>query len=151
MDNLDKETVNEREQRLRAIFDNTFQFIGLLSPDGVLLEANKTSLESVGTSRSEAIGRPFWETPWWTHSPELERRLREAVERAAAGEPDRFEVTHTTADGGLIHVDFSLTPVKDDAGTVVYLIPERRDITRRKRVEDELRKINETLEQRVEE
>ena len=130
----------DTERRLRAIFDNAFQFVGLMSPDGVLLEANKTSLESVGISRSEAIGRPFWETPWWTHSPELQQRLREAVELGAAGEPDRFEVTHTTADGHLIYLDFSLTPVKDEVGKVIFLIPEGRDITRRKQVEAELRK-----------
>ncbi|MGK7951131.1 MAG: hypothetical protein AB4368_20685 [Xenococcaceae cyanobacterium] len=31
----------ETERRFRAIFDQTFQFIGLLTPDGILLEANR--------------------------------------------------------------------------------------------------------------
>src|SRR5262249_56293657 len=57
------------------------------------------------------------------------------VARAGAGEFVRFEATHPGPDGRVHHVDFSLTPVTDDAGKVVMLIPEGRDVTDRKRAE----------------
>ncbi|MGB7441091.1 MAG: hypothetical protein WA919_08500 [Coleofasciculaceae cyanobacterium] len=38
-----EERLRDREQRLRAIFNQTFQFIGLLTPEGTLLEANQTA------------------------------------------------------------------------------------------------------------
>lgn len=141
-----EQRVNERtraleasEQRFRAIFHSQFQFIGLLAPDGVLLEANRAALAAAGVSEADVVGRPFWETAWWVGSAEQQERLKAAVRRAAGGERARFEASHPTADGGVIWVDFSLTPFRDPGGDVVLLIPEGRDITERKRVEAELR------------
>ena len=130
--------LRESERKFHAIFDQTFQFIGLMALDGTLIEANRASLEFVGAE--DVIGKPFWETPWWTHSPELQEKLRAAVKKAAAGEFVRFEATHPATDGNLHYVDFSLKPVTDETGKVVLLIPEGRDITERKRVEDEIRR-----------
>jgi PAS domain S-box-containing protein len=133
-----EEALREKEWRYRAIFDHTYQFIGLMTPDGMLLEANKTALAFSGIDESDVFGKPFWETPWWAHSKELQERLREAVKTAAGGRFVRFEATHTAAGGALRYIDFSLTPVKDETGRVVLLIPEGRDITDRKLAEHAL-------------
>ncbi len=53
------------EQKVRAILDQAFQFIGLMKPDGTLIEANQTALSFAGVQRDEVINKPFWETPWW--------------------------------------------------------------------------------------
>ena len=58
----------ESELKFKAIFNNTFQFIGLLSPDGILLEANQTALNFGGITRDEVIGKPFWESHWFSYS-----------------------------------------------------------------------------------
>ena len=131
------------ERRFRAIFDQTFQFIGLLDTQGTVLEANRTALAFAGIRSEDVIGRPFWTTPWWTHSPELQARLREAVHSATQGEVVRFEAAHPGSDGRLRHIDFSLKPVHDPAGVVTLLIPEGRDITERKETEDALRQSEE--------
>lgn len=140
-----EEALKEGERKWRAIFDQTYQFIGLMTPDGILIEANRTALEFGGVKESDAVGKPFWETPWWTHSPDMQERLREAVREAAAGGFVRFEATHRGKDGALRYVDFSLKPVTDDEGKVVLLIPEGRDITDRKRIEEAQRKSENTL------
>ncbi|MBI5443194.1 MAG: PAS domain S-box protein, partial [Deltaproteobacteria bacterium] len=131
--------LEERERRYRAIFDRTFQFIGLITADGTVIEANRTALDAIGAGLDEVTGRPFWETPWWAHSAAEQAKLRAAVEAAARGEFVRFETSHPSSEGGLIHVDFSLKPIRDDKGAVVFIIPEGRDITDRKRVEEALR------------
>jgi two-component system cell cycle sensor histidine kinase/response regulator CckA len=128
----------EREHRLRVVFDHAFQFIGLLSPEGVLLEANRSSLEFVGASPADVVGRPFADTPWWTHAPELQARLREAIDEASKGRFCRFEATHVAADGAIHTVDFSIKPVFE-AGTIGSLVVEGRDITDRKAAEEALR------------
>jgi diguanylate cyclase (GGDEF)-like protein/PAS domain S-box-containing protein len=140
---------SDGEQKMRAIFDQTYQFIGLMTPDGVLIEANKTALDFIGNDASEVLGKLFWETPWWTHSPEMQEKLRLGVKTAAAGEFVRFEATHPAQNGSLRHIDFSIKPVKDQGGRVIYLIPEGRDITQRKEIEERLKETQAELEIRV--
>src|SRR5688572_21295471 len=135
------------ERRYHAIFDQTFQFIGLLDVEGTLLDANRTALNFVGVGAGDVIGKPFWETPWWTHSPPLQEKLREAIGNAARGEVVRFEVTHPARDGQMHYIDFSLKPVYDAAGQVVLLISEGRDITNRVVAEDANRKLEQQLVQ----
>jgi PAS domain S-box-containing protein len=130
-----EESLRQSEQKFRAIFDSTFQFVGLLDTAGNILEANRTALDAIGVTAAQVIGQPFWTTPWWTHSPDLQVQLRQAIDRAATGELARFEAKHFLADGSHVIVDFSLSPIFDNTGKVVMLIPEGRDITARKRVE----------------
>ncbi len=133
----------ESEQKFRAVFNQTFQFIGLLDTSGTLLEANQSALQTWGLKESDVINRPFWETPWWSHSPELQMTLRKAVKDAAQGEFVRFEARHIGPDGSPLYADFSLKPVADAAGKIVMLIPEGRDITERKHFEAALEKSEE--------
>jgi len=130
--------LKESESKIRAILDQTFQFIGLMSVDGTLLEVNRTAIDLVGIDETACLNRPFWDTPWWAHSPELQKKLREAIKKVAAGEFMRFEATHKAKDGSLHYVDFSLKPVKDVTGKVIYMIPEGRDITERKAMEEKI-------------
>ncbi|MDD5692609.1 MAG: PAS domain S-box protein [Candidatus Omnitrophica bacterium] len=143
----------ENEWKVRAIFDETYQFIGLTTTDGTLIEANRSALEFSGVQASGVLGKPFWETPWWAHSPQLQGKVRQAVKSAAKGEFVRFEATHLDKDGQLHYVDFSLKPVKNASGKVVYLIPEGRDITERKQMEKNLQnayvKLKETQAQLI--
>jgi PAS domain S-box-containing protein len=92
-----------------------------------------------GVQERDVIGHRFWETPWWTHSPEAQGQLRDAIERALKGESSRFESTHVSAEGETREIDFSISPVLDDDGEVIYMVPEGYDITERKATERSLR------------
>ncbi|MFA7405126.1 MAG: response regulator [Pelobacteraceae bacterium] len=127
------------EQKFRAIFDQTFQLIGLTTPEGIMLEANQTALSFCGAAECEVLNKPFWETPWWNHSDDQRERVRLAVQQAAAGEFVRFEAPRQTPDGVTHYIDFSLKPIMDADGKVVMLIPEGRDITSYKKLEEQLR------------
>jgi PAS domain S-box-containing protein len=132
--------LRDSERRFRALFDQTFQYISLLSPDGTVLEVNRTALDFGGLRREDVVGRPFWEARWWTLSPEVQRRLRASIAEAASGRLVRYEVDVRGVGDRVATIDFSLKPLHDEAGRVVLLIPEGRDITDRKRVEQELRR-----------
>jgi PAS domain S-box-containing protein len=131
--------LREGGEKLRAVFDSTFQFTGMMTPQGILLDVNCTALEFVGAGREEILNRPFWETPWWQGNAEQVQRVREAIASAAAGKFVRYEtelqgVGHTT-----LQVDFSLKPVFTSEGSVSLLIVEARDITASKRTKEALR------------
>ncbi|MCX5855633.1 MAG: PAS domain S-box protein [Deltaproteobacteria bacterium] len=142
--------LRENQQKIRAIFDQSFQFIGLMTLDGTLVEVNKSALELVGHAEKDVLGKPFWKTPWWQHSPELQEKVRLAVHKAAGGETVLFEATHRAHDGTIHFVDFSLKPVTDERGSIQWLMPEGRDISQRKRAEDELRESEERYRSLVE-
>ncbi|MFW5955590.1 MAG: PAS domain S-box protein, partial [Rhodothermales bacterium] len=134
----DEEAYQESEQRFSAIFNSMFQFIGLMRPDGTLIEANDTALEFAGVSEEDVVDRPFWETPWWQISEPTKQELREAVSRAAEGEFVRYDVEILGADDQRAIIDFSIQPIFDEEGNVVLLIPEGRDITEQVRVKQAL-------------
>ena len=127
--------LRESAERLRAIFDGTYEYIGLLSPDGTLLEANRASLEFAGRPREEVIGRPFWDTPWFEFTPGAAELVRDAVTRAASGEFVRWEATVNSPTRETATFDISLHPVLDERGAVVLIVPEGRNITERVRAE----------------
>ncbi len=134
-----EKTLRENEAKFRAIFDQTFEFIGLMTPDGTLIDANPSALKLAGVEAAKVLGKPFWDTPWWAHSPEMQDKLRAAVGEAAQGRFMRFEATHPEPDGSVHYIDFSLKPVRDENGHVVLLIPEGRDITESKKAQERLR------------
>lgn len=131
--------LRESEQRFRAIFDNMFQFIGLLSPEGILLESNQASLTAAGIELEDVVGQPFWETHWWQVSPETQLQLQQAIARAAKGEFVRYEVEVLGTNQTIFPIDFSLRPIFDESGQIVLLIPEGRDLREVKRRELELK------------
>lgn len=122
------------ERRFRAIFESSFQSMWLLDEQGVVLEANHNALAAVAAERDTVIGRDFCDTPWWTEPVERER-VRAGLAQAAKGDFVRFETTHRDANGELICVDFSLNPVRDEHGTVRWIIPEARNINDLKRAQ----------------
>ena len=134
----------ESERKTRIMIDQMFQFVGMLTYDGTFIDVNRAALHSIGVTKSDVLGKPFWETPWWTHSPELQQKLKTSIRTASKGKFVRFETTHVAADGTLIYGDFSLNPVKDERGRVAYLIPELRNITERKKIEEALRQSENT-------
>jgi PAS domain S-box-containing protein len=138
-----EEALRASERRFRAIIDQTYQFIGLLTTEGILIDVNETALSFSGIAKADVLDKPFWEGPWWTHSAELQAKVRDAVKRVASGDFVRFEATHPAKDGSLHFVDFSLKPVRDDTGKIILLLPEGRDITERKQIEEALRRSEE--------
>lgn len=118
----------ERTRRFESIFNQTFQFTGLLEPNGTVIEANDAALEFGGVERDAIAGNPFYEAPWWTHSEAVRENVRDAIERAADGEFVRYETEVRGADG-LATIDFSVKPVTDDDDDVSLLVVEGRDIT----------------------
>ncbi len=133
-----EEALRESECKFSAIFDQTFELLGILSLDGIVQEINQSALDSIAAQKTDIIGSSFWETPWWTHSQQLQHQLRDAIDQAASGQFIRYEVPFPSGSGKLMITDFSLKPVFDEAGRVVMLIAEGYDITERKQTEEAL-------------
>lgn len=136
-DNMEKLRVTER--RYRGIFHSMYQFIGLLSPEGTVLEINETAMVFGGITADDVLGKPFWECHWWTLAPATQEDLRKAIREAASGSFVRYEVWVRGMGETKALIDFSLKPVTDENGKVTLLIPEGRDITVQREAENQLR------------
>jgi|GEM_PF-1402723 len=122
----------ENAGRLQRILDNVVAFVGILDAEGVLKEANQPALDAAGIARKDVIGLPFWEAYWWSHSPETQADLRAAIDRAKGGELSRYDVEIRVAEGQTLWIDFQLTPLVNDDGSVSEMIPSGVDISARK-------------------
>lgn len=120
--------LKETEQKLEGIFNSSFSFIGFLSPDGTLLEANETALQMAGITRDDVIGKKFWDCYWWQISEEAQKELQENIRKARNGEEVIYEVQVWIKDKNPITILFSLRPVFDANGLVKFIIPEGRPI-----------------------
>lgn len=129
----------ERERRYNAIFNQTYQFTGLMEPDGTVLEANETALEVGDLDREEVVGEKLWDAYWFQDSGRTSEQVRDAVRRAADGEFVRLDCPVQGADEELV-IDFSIRPITEEDGEVTLLIPEGLDITDRKEREQELQR-----------
>ena len=136
----------QRERRLEAIFNQTYQFTGLMEPDGTLIEANDTALRFGAVDQEEVVGKPLWETYWTQTGEASKQKLRDAIQRAADGEFVRYERPIRGREEDRV-IDFSIRPVTDEDGEVELLIPEARDITELKRREQKLRAAKEEAEE----
>ncbi len=133
-----EQAVRNGARFLRRLIDNLFAFVGVLAPDGTLLEANQAPLDAAGVSSDDVIGRKFWEARWWTVDARTQEQLRDAVERAAAGEIVRYDVQVRGTGDDLIWIDFQLAPLRDDTGTITHLVPSGHVINERIETEQRL-------------
>jgi PAS domain S-box-containing protein len=134
--------IQESETKFSAIFNQTFELVGLLDLDGIVLELNQTALNSVDAHQSQLVGKYFWETPWWSHSPQFQHQLQESIVRVASGQLVRFEMYFPNAGGTLTAIDFSLKPVLDRSGRVTMMLAEGHDITARNQTQAALEERN---------
>jgi PAS domain S-box-containing protein len=139
----------QSQRKFSAIFNQTFQFIGLVSLNGVLLEVNHAALNSIAARESEIVGKNFWDAPWW-HTEQLQQQLKDAIATAASGQFVRYEVEFPNPSGGVTITDFSLKPMFDEVGQVESIVAEGHDITARKYAERELKESEERLQTGIE-
>src|SRR5262249_9521348 len=90
-----------------------------------------------GYTASEAVGRPFSVLI----PPERATEVEDLVGRLRRGDRlDHFETVRRRKDGRLIDVSVSYSPIKDGEGRLVGTSVITRDISERRRAEEQLRK-----------
>ncbi len=125
-------------QRTRDILDNIFAFVGLLSPEGVLLDVNRAPLEMGGLRREDVLGKLVSETYWYTYSSDAQARVQAAIDRAAMGETVRYDELVRAAGDTRVYIDLFFCPLRDANGRVVHVIGSAVDISERVQVKDAL-------------
>ena len=138
----------QEQDRLQRLQDSLSAFVGMLAPDGTLIEINVAALGRT-LGRKDVIGKKFWDCWWWSYSEESQTTLRDAVARAAAGERLRYDTEARMANGEMITLDFQLVPIFGADGRVIEIVPSAVDVTERVRAERHKDVLLAELEHRV--
>lgn len=134
------------EEYFRNIFEYSVVGKSITSVDG-MLRTNKAYNDVLGYTAEELSDLSWQEI---TH-PDDRERDKTIIETIIAGEKKsaRWEKRYIHKNGNIIWVDISTTLQRDLAGKPLYFITAINDITEKKRTEEEIKKLNETLEQHV--
>lgn len=138
------------EQQLRVI-DSLFTFVAVLTPAGILIEANQALLATAGLQPKDVIGLPLTQTYWWSYSTRVQTQMQTAIERVSLGECVRYDLKGRVGENQFITIDFALTPIFDATGKISYLIASGVDVTERQLVAAKRQQANEQLKDRLKE
>jgi PAS domain S-box-containing protein len=125
----------ESEERLAAIVAFSDDAIISKTIDGIITSWNKTAERTFGYKAKEAIGKPIT----ITIPKELWSEERKIIRKIKKGEHiDHYETVRVRKDGQLIIVSVSLSAIKDSDGKIIGVSNITRDITEKKKTENEL-------------
>jgi PAS domain S-box-containing protein len=128
--------LRESEARYRDLFENAVDIIYSLSPSGVIVDANEAFLRQGGYEREEVEGRPLGDF-LVQEDRDLAGKL---YDRAAEGEAFSFEMRGKTKTGEIRWYSVISRPILDEAGALESIHCIARDITERRKAEEELKR-----------
>ncbi len=143
-----QEALIKSEKHLRNVLDGLgpYMLVGLMTPEGILIEANRPALDIAGLKPEDVLGKPFEETYWWSYSEPVRQQLHDTIRQTAKGKTCRYDVVIRAGENHFITIDFCLHPLLDETGNVIYLIPSAVDITERKQAENHIQHLRSVLE-----
>jgi PAS domain S-box-containing protein len=147
MEALVNEKVRETKEhkgRFETIFNSSPDAITLSDLTGTIIECNEATSRLLGfSSRGELIGKNAFEL---LVPKEQEKAALLMEDLSKNGFINNLEITILTKDGKEFPVEASISIIKDDAGNPVGLVAITKDISERKKMEDELKRERDMLE-----
>ncbi|PPC79236.1 hybrid sensor histidine kinase/response regulator [Pokkaliibacter plantistimulans] len=136
----------EEQSKLASIAEASADGIIGKTLEGVVTSWNCGAERLFGYTREEAIGRSILELVVPDYLVHEEAEILASI---SDGEPVPYkESVRRRKDGSLVHVAVAVSPVVN-AGKVVGASKAVRDISRQKSIEEEIRRLNTSLEQQV--
>jgi PAS domain S-box-containing protein len=139
----ERKRVDETVRHLAALVEASNDAIFSNRLDGTIASWNQGAERLFGYTSEEVKGR--------SHAalalPGQDAELRELLACLARGETiDAYETTRKRKDGQLVEVSITMSPIRDASGRITAGSVVARDITEKKRTEQELREINHELD-----
>jgi PAS domain S-box-containing protein len=145
-----EEVLFESNEKYRILFEDSPDPYLILGDDEIL-NCNRASEKMFGSSREKLIGvSPAAFSPMFQSDGRLSAEAsKELIKEAMLKSHSAFEWTHIKLDGTNFPVEVSASTMVMDGRIVLLCV--LRDISERKKAEDEISQLNESLERRVRE
>jgi PAS domain S-box-containing protein len=130
--------LQESEHRYRTLFEAASDAIFLMKGN-LFFDCNSKTLEIYGCTREQILGvsPDIFSPPLQPDGRDSRSKAMEKIAAAYAGQPQNFEWVHIREDQTPFIAEVSLTRIELVAG--VFLLAMVRDISERKRLEEQLR------------
>ncbi len=129
-------SLEESESRFRDLYDNAPDMhVSVDAKTAKILQCNQTLVNALGYSRAEIVGRPIFDM---YHPDSLEGAKKAFELFATTGEVHNTELQLKRKDGTKIDVSLNISSVRDEQGNVLHSRSVWRDITERKRAQEEI-------------
>jgi PAS domain S-box-containing protein len=126
-DVTERKRADEASRRLAAIVQFSDDAIISKNLSGIIQSWNKGAERLFGYTAEEAIGQPIMNLIIPTDRAEEEQQIIERIRRA---EPtDHYQTIRRRKDGTFIDVSITVSPVRNESGTIVGASKIARDIT----------------------
>jgi len=143
-----EQALQESQQRLSVLIDKAPDIIFSYDINGRFISGNKRAEELMGYQKGEMIGKTFAESGMFT--PESLSRAMQRLENYKQGMPSRPTPYELIAkDGSHLFVEVMGMPIVQE--DKIEIIAVARDITERKRIEEQLNEYKKNLEKMVDE
>ncbi len=138
-----EQKLKESEEKYRDLYDNAPDGYYSLAGNGLIVEVNHTFLELLGYCREEVVGKMFIEDLLSKESIDI--CLAKFPEFKRSGKIMNIEITMMRKNRSLLPVMMNATAVFDRAGNFLMSRSVIRDITERKKTDEEKRKLQQQL------
>jgi PAS domain S-box-containing protein len=135
--------LQKSEERYRILFTRAVDGILILSVNGELADVNESFARMHGYSAQEMLHMTLNDLD----TPETSQRVPERMRRVLAGESLIFEVEHYHKDGHVFLLEVSVSLISSDGESFIQCF--HRDITERKRAEEQLQHTLDSLRNAV--
>ena len=125
--------------RLMTAVEQAAEAVVITDLEGRIEYVNPAFTAITGYGRAEALGQSMRLLKSGEHPPEFYSQLWKTI---LAGQVWQGEVTNRRKDGRLYPEEMSIAPVRDARGAISHFIAVKQDVTEKKRVEEELRKLS---------
>lgn len=131
---------------LAAIVESSDDAIISKSLTGIIQSWNAAAERIYGYTKAEAVGQPI--TMLIPEERQSEEQL--ILDKIRRGERvDHFETIRVRKDGSRLLVSLTVSPIKDASGQIIGASKSARDITERRRIEEDLKSLTLELDSRV--
>jgi PAS domain S-box-containing protein len=140
------EAIKESEERFRSLVQNTSDTITILEADSTIRYVSPAVERMTGHTPQEQVGTNAFDS---VHQDDRQRAsgiFAEILRSPGLHPPLEFRVPHK--DGSWRYLEHVVTNLLDDPA-VRGVVINSRDVTERKRAEEEVRRLNQGLEARV--
>ncbi|HRY62284.1 MAG TPA: transporter substrate-binding domain-containing protein [Candidatus Paceibacterota bacterium] len=133
--------LEESELKYRSIYNNFMDVYYRADMNGIIIEASPSCADVTGWSQTDLVGRPVFDISF---NPEDQIVFRDKLLRD--GYVNDYEIKLLKRGGSPFVGSISSHMVQDEKGNPKYIEGVVRDITQRKKIEEELRRSVEELE-----